>query len=125
MKPRYLFFLALLVLIPTTVLAADNSMDALKARFKERLPEIQKLKRQGTIGETAEGYVAFVKQKQPDAEPVVTAENNDRTELYKQLAAKLNTTPEKVAERNAVRNFDRAKSGEWIRPTSGKWEKKP
>ena len=124
MKLRTLFCLALLVLIPATIFAADQTMESLRERFKTRLPQIQKLKSEGVIGETVKGYVDFVKDKPADAVPIVKDENADREALYKLLADKENTTPEKVAERNAKRNFEKAKPGEYLQESDGKWRKK-
>jgi len=99
-------------------------MESLRARFQARHPQIQKLKSEGVIGETVKGYVDFVKDKPADAEATVKEENADREALYKLLAEKENTTPDKVAERNAKRNFERAKSGEYLQESDGKWRKK-
>src|SRR5256885_11265982 len=101
MKIRNLFCLALLLLVPASIFAADNTAESLRERFKARLPQIQKLKSEGVIGETVKGEVDFVKDKPADALPIVKEENTDRETLYKMLAEKENTTPEKVAERNA------------------------
>ena len=79
MKKRSLLCLALLVLIPATVFAADkDTMETLRERFKARLPQIQKLKSEGVIGETVKGYVDFVKDKPADVMPIVKDENADR-----------------------------------------------
>jgi uncharacterized protein YdbL (DUF1318 family) len=123
MKMRTLIFLALL-LIPATIFAADNTMESLRARFQARHSQIEKLKSAGLIGETVKGYVDFVKDKRADAEATVKEENADREALYKLLADKEGTTPEKVAERNAKRNFEKAKPGEYLQESDGKWRKK-
>jgi len=54
----------------------------------------------------------------------VEDENADRKALYELIAKKEETTPEKVAERNAARNFEKAKPGEWLKGKDGKWEQK-
>ena len=124
MKMRTLICLALL-LVPATIFAADkDTTETLRGRFQARHPQIQKLKSEGVIGETVKGLVDFVKDKTADAEAIVKEENGDREALYKLLAAKENTTPEKVAERNAKRNFEKAKPGEYLQESDGKWRKK-
>lgn len=55
---------------------------------------------------------------------LVDEENADRRELYKLIAEKEKTTPEKVAERNAARNFQKARSGEYLKTRPGEWKKK-
>lgn len=104
-----------------------DAMSDLQARFKERLPQVTAAKQAGTIGETAAGYMEFVKGEasaDAAAKQLVTAENNDRKELYKLIAAKENTTPEKVAILNAQRNFGKAKPGEWLKGPDGQWKQK-
>jgi uncharacterized protein YdbL (DUF1318 family) len=116
--------LCLGLLFPALVRAADNDMDSLQKRFKERYPQIKKLKSDGVVGETYKGYIDFVDKKDPASDDLVKAENDDRTALYDALAKKEGTTPEKVAERNAKRNFERAKPGEYLQDKNGKWQKK-
>jgi uncharacterized protein YdbL (DUF1318 family) len=110
--------------VPTFVRAAEQDLGALQKRFKERHAQIQKLKSDGTIGETYKGYVEFVDKKDPASEDLVKSENTDRQTLYEVLAKKENTTAEKVADRNAKRNFERAKAGEYLQDSTGKWQKK-
>ena len=100
--------------------------DELQKSFKERDPKIAAQKKAGAIGETSEGYVALVdeKSKDKDAKELVERENDDRKELYKLIADKEGVTAEKVAERAAKRNFERARSGEYLKGADGKWSKK-
>ena len=104
--------------------AADDKEAQLQKRFEKRDKEIRALKKAGTIGETFEGYVAFVKDEDSKASDVVSAENEDRKALYKHIADKTSTTVEKVAERAAQRNFEHAASGEYLQDKNGKWKKK-
>ena len=69
--------------------------------------QIAELKSAGTIGETYKGYVDFVKDGDDDAKQLVQDENSDRESLYKLIAKRTDTTAEKVAERNAKRNFEK------------------
>lgn len=109
------------LLLAATAPAAD--MKELQQRFKERYPKLQEFKQAGTVGETSDGYIEFVKERDRDAAKVVDAENADRRELYKLLAKEAGTSAEVVAKRNAQRNFERARAGEWLRK-DGKWEQK-
>jgi uncharacterized protein YdbL (DUF1318 family) len=104
--------------------AADTEAD-LKVRFEQRYPHLVELKAAGIIGETTAGYVDFVKGAgDPGAQKFVAAENADRTALYKLLAAKDGTAPDKVAELNARRRFEKAKPGEWLKGADGQWKQK-
>src|SRR5262245_57609963 len=102
----------------------DTEMGALQKRFEQRYAQIHSLKGKGVIGETIQGYVEFVKDKDQNAATLVDDENADREKLYELIAKKENTTPEKVAERNAKRNFDKAKPGEFLKGEDGTWDKK-
>jgi uncharacterized protein len=107
--------------------ARAASAQELQKRFQERYPKVLAEKNAGKIGETAEGLLDAVKQDYMREEAVsslVAAENADRTELYKLLAAKEKVTPELVAERNAVRNFQRAQPGDYLKGRDGVWTRK-
>jgi uncharacterized protein len=116
---------ALAGLIPAPAARADRQ-DELRERFKNRLPQLREAKSAATIGETAAGFVEAVEGKSLDEKlkNAVDEENADRRELYKLIAEKEQTTEEKVAERNAFRNFEKAESGEMLKDKSGKWRKK-
>jgi uncharacterized protein len=116
--------IALIALAASNVMAAPSESD-LRKRFEERYPALRELKQHGTIGETDEGYVEFVssKSKDDDAAALVKDENDDRKALYRLIAEKEKTEPEVVAKRNAKRNFDRARDGEYLKE-GGKWKKK-
>jgi hypothetical protein len=113
-----------LAFIPAVARAATE--DQLKERFKQRYPKLVETKQPGTIGETYQGYVELVdeKSKDKDANALVDAENADRKELYKIIADKEGTTADVVAERNAKRVFEKAKPGEYLKGSDGKWKKK-
>ena len=106
--------------------ARADRQDELQERFKDRLPDIRDAKADGNIGETTEGVLEAVGGKDLDdkLKKLVEDENADRRELYKLIAEKEKTTPEKVAERNAARNFQKAKSGEYLKTREGEWKKK-
>jgi uncharacterized protein YdbL (DUF1318 family) len=104
--------------------SSAQSMDELKARFAERLPQLRALKADGKIGETAAGAVeARITITLADS-ATLAEENKDRITLYRLIAQRENTTPEVVAQRNAQRNFQRATPGEWLKDLSGNWFQK-
>ena len=107
--------------------AQAATMDELKERFKQRYPKLVKAKSDGKVGEVYTGYIEAVKAEyMSDAEikKLVEDENADRVALYELIAKKEKITPEKVAERNAARNFQNAKPGEWLKGQDGKWAQK-
>jgi len=104
--------------------AADDQMDKLQERFKQRYEQILQLKTAGKVGETFEGFIDWVKAEDASAAKLVNDENADRRELYALIAAKEKTTPGLVGERNARRNFEKAQKGEYLRGKDGKWTQK-
>jgi uncharacterized protein YdbL (DUF1318 family) len=104
---------------------ADRESD-LQERFKRRLAELRDARAAGTIGETYGGFVEAVEGKSLDGKlkGLVEEENADRRELYKLIAEKEKATEEKVAERAGARNFQKARSGEYLKDKDGKWKRK-
>jgi uncharacterized protein len=113
--------LAVIFLLSATSFAA--TLEELQERFKQRYPRLVELKEAGTIGETWQGYVEFVDKTDPGAQDIVQQENSDRRELYRILAEREKTTPDVVAQRNAQRNFQQARSGEYLKHRDG-WKQK-
>jgi uncharacterized protein YdbL (DUF1318 family) len=117
--------LVLTALLPGRIaLGADKRLEDLHEKFRGRYPQIRELKQAGTVGETADGYLDFVKGKKGDAAKLVSEENADRKELYKIIAEKESTTPELVGQRAAKRNFEKAEKGEYLKSADGKWTQK-
>lgn len=116
---------ALLFALVPSAARADRE-DELKERFKSRVDALRDARAAGTVGETFGGFTEAVEGKSLDdkLKKVVEEENADRKELYKLIADKEKTSEEKVAERNGQRNFQRAKSGEYLKDKDGKWKKK-
>jgi uncharacterized protein YdbL (DUF1318 family) len=117
-------FLAALAFAPSTV-RADRAGE-LRDRFKNRFPQVRAAKQAGNIGETMAGVLEAVPGKSPDeaTRKLMDEENADRRELYKLIAEREKTTAEKVAERNAARNFEKAVAGEYLKAADGKWTQK-
>jgi uncharacterized protein len=114
-----------LLLIPSATARADRQ-DELRERFKSRFGQIRAAKEGGKIGETTAGVLEGVPGKSLDdaTRKLADEENADRQELYKIIADKEKTTADKVAQRNAARNFEKAKAGEYLKGADGKWSQK-
>lgn len=97
--------------------------DDIKARMKNRLPEIKQLKAQGIVGEDSNGYLQFVGGKKAKAE-VVAAENKDRKTVYTAIAKQQGTTAELVGKRRALQIGKKAAPGEWVQDAGGNWIQK-
>ena len=97
-----------------TVLADDPALEALRAKFKARYPKLVELQRAGKLGETSKGFVEAVRPeylREPVVKTTRDEENADRKKLYAILAKQEGAEPGQVAERNARRNFEKARPG--------------
>jgi uncharacterized protein YdbL (DUF1318 family) len=102
----------------STVLAAGE-----KERMLERVPKIEALKDAGTIGETANGLLGYVKED-PTSKALIDAENQDRKAVYEAIANKQGVTAAAVAKRRALQLAEQASSGDWLQDESGQWSQK-
>lgn len=133
MMPRLLVLLMVIALVPAWTLnsasAAPQSRAELKERFAQRYPDLNRLKNQGKIGENLQGFVEAVKDESDldrEARELMKVENADRRKLYDLISENIrkdgrDVSPEKVAERNARRNFMNAKPSEFLKSKDGKW----
>ena len=110
--------------LAAAVPARADRLDELKGRFEGRYPEVRRYKDEGKVGETMAGFVEVVKDADDRVRKLLDEENADRRELYRLIAEKEKTTPEKVAERNAARNYVKAKSGDYLKNREGQWRQK-
>ena len=103
------------VLMTGAFLIPSAHAQDIRARMKQRIPQIMELKKSGVIGEDSKGYLAFVNGKgNPQADAVVKAEN---------AAKKENVSVDVVASQRAAKLAQIAKSGEYIQK-NGKWVRK-
>jgi uncharacterized protein YdbL (DUF1318 family) len=123
MKQRTSSKILTVLLIGVFALSVAAFADDIKARMKNRLPVIKKLKSQGIVGEDNAGFLQFVGDKKASAD-VVTAENKDRQSVYEAIAKQQGTTAELVGRRRALQNQKRAEPGEWVQDASGQWQQK-
>lgn len=95
----------------------------IKDRMLSRLPVINELKAQGLVGENNQGFLEFRSGKKPSAD-VINAENSDRQEVYKAIAARQNATPALVGQTRAAQIAEKEAPGTWIQSPDGAWKKK-
>lgn len=110
-------------LLAGAAVAGDDER-ALQQRFRERAPQLQRLKQDGKIGETWQGYVEAVEGGGGEAGSLISAENDDRRKLYQLISRQEGIAAEEVARNNAVRNFNKARKGEYLKGPDGKWKQK-
>ena len=123
MKQRTSSKILTVLLIGVFALSVAAFADDIKARMKNRLPVIKKLKSQGIVGEDNAGFLQFVGDKKVSAD-VVAAENKDRQTVYQAIAKQQGTTAELVGKRRALQIAKRAGLGEWVQDASGQWQQK-
>lgn len=121
-QKRYLCALA--ILVAGLLLFAEIALSGgIKERMKARLPKIIELKAAGIVGETSQGFLAFVGANQPE-QALVAAENKDRQMVYEAIAKQQGTTAAVVGQRRALQIAEKANPGEWLRDAGGTWHKK-
>lgn len=106
----------------TTPLLAQN-LPSLQASMAKRLPEIDKLKASGVLGENNLGYLE-VRENKDNAAELAAAENADRKAVYEALAAQNKVTAEEVGKTRARQIAQQSKPGVWIQDAKGGWAKK-
>jgi len=112
--------LCLLFVLSSSVFAGSSS--DLKERMRARLPEINKLKNSGIIGEGNDGLLHFVGNASNNV--IVQAENDDRQKVYNAIARQQGTTPQLVGNRRALQISEIASPGTWLQDSTGNWYQK-
>lgn len=124
------------LVIPTAAAQANleistPAINAIQASMKARHAELESFYTSGAVGLTDQGLVALRDAKalslkdRPTANRLVAAENKDRNNLYRAIAA-ANGHPEwepDIRSTFARRWIDRARSG-WYYQSAGSWRKR-
>ena len=105
------------------ILVGTAGAQDIKSRMRDRLPEISALKAKGIIGENNQGFLE-IRTGNGANKQLVEAENKDRRAVYKDIAAKTNTSIEVVGKRRAIQIAEKADPGEWLQNASGQWYQK-
>jgi uncharacterized protein len=100
-----------------------GARDDLKNQMRARLPEITELKSRGIIGETRDGFLAYVVSERVK-EDLVAAENRDRRQVYAAIARQEGITEDYVGQRRARQIAEQARSREWLQDSNGVWYQK-
>lgn len=98
--------------------------ETVKERMKKNLPLIEKLKKEGKVGENNRGYLHPIEKLTQEEEALVRQENTDRKLVYTYLAKKLGVPIEEVEKARAKQIRERSAPGIWIQDLNGKWYKK-
>ncbi len=114
---------SVLLMVVSWVAVQGGAANEIKERMKQRLPVIVEMKRQGIVGENAEGFLAFVTAKQVNAD-VVASENKDRQAVYSAISAQQGVDVQTVGRRRALQIAGQAEPGEYLKNEAGVWYKK-
>ncbi len=93
-------------------------------RMKERLTEVVAAKDAGTVGEGVDGFLHLREASNRSAAKLVDSENEDRKQLFKDLAVKTGGDVAAVARKFSQGIATKAKSGHWFKKASGQWVQK-
>jgi uncharacterized protein YdbL (DUF1318 family) len=108
--------------VAPVVIQAQN-LPSIQANMGKRLPEIDKLKESGALGENNQGYLE-VRENKDNAAAVAAAENADRKAVYEAIAAKQKVPVEEVGKARARQIAQQSKGGVWVQDAKGNWAKK-
>ena len=99
-----------------------------------RLADLNRYKGQGVVGENNKGLVEARSldsisdlRERAEVQKIIHAENADREQLYKEIAAVKNIDPsqmDKIRETYAATLRANARPGDWIQSADGAWKKK-
>ncbi|HEY0967068.1 MAG TPA: DUF1318 domain-containing protein [Opitutaceae bacterium] len=114
-----LFATAIVCVAPA--FAADAN--AAKARMRERVPVIDRLKVSEAVGENNRGFLE-VRSGGDEAASVAAAENADRQEVFADTASKAGSSAEVVGRAFAKQIAAASAAGVWVQRENGQWYKK-
>jgi uncharacterized protein len=123
MKNRIFVVSTLMLTAFLFIMSSVSFAQDIKARFKDRLPQIIELKSRGIIGETNQGYLDYVGGSR-EMQNVVEAENRDRRIVYEEIAKQQGVSVQAVGQRRALQLRDLANPGDWVQNDAGAWYRK-
>jgi len=122
-RKGYLFWIMAAVLAASFLFSKPVFAGDIKSRMKSRLPKIVQLKAKGIVGETNDGFLAFVGAQKAEQD-LIAAENEDRKKVYQAIARQQGTSAKVVGQRRALQIAEKAQPGEWLQDAGGKWYRK-
>ena len=96
-------------------------------RDEDRADRIARLKKDGVVGETSEGYLDVVRGKgDEDLQRLIEQENRDRRAMYDQIAGKVDkASAEQIAREAAKDMYEHLPAGHTYKSKDGAWERRP
>lgn len=119
---RFLLMISLALMTGTVAMPAQD-LGAAQTRMAERLPRIDALKAEGTLGENNRGLLE-VRGASEEAGTVSVAENRDREAVYAGIARQTGATPAAVGVARARQIAAKSAPGVWLQRENGEWYRK-
>ncbi len=104
------------------VLFAQSAKEIFES-MDQRLPLITELKEKGIVGETLQGYLAFVTDNKPNQD-IIEKENIDRKTIYSLISKKEGLALKEVEKIRAGKIAKDANPGEYLQKEDGTWYQK-
>lgn len=116
-----LFAMLSLLLAP---LAFGQDSAELQERMRERVPQVDALKRDQLVGENNKGFLEARGRLDSEQQQLVKAENDDRRQAYEAIAEQTGATPEQVGVVRARQLAARSARGVLVQNEQGEWRQK-
>ena len=120
----YIILASLLLCAPFAHAEKAESMEAVKRNLIKRQPAINKMWKEGLVGENNQGYLIARDTLNPKQQAMLKSENNDRLKVYRSIARHSNRDPQVVGQLRAQSIAQRAAKGLWLQDSKGKWYQK-
>ncbi len=115
--------LSMIFCVAQPALAEDSDLASVQKSMRERLKDMVEMKKDGLIGENNLGYLTARSEDKKVAE-LVKEENADRKTVYDTIATKQKVSSKSIGQARAKQIAEKAKDGEWLQDTKGKWYQK-
>jgi uncharacterized protein len=115
--------LLMIAFVVAAVAAPAQDLAAVRARMAERLPQIDALKADGSVGEDNRGFLS-VREARGNATEVVSAENADRRVVYESIARQTGSSADVVGRARARQIASQSAAGVWLQGEDGNWYRK-
>lgn len=124
MRKNFFFISSLFIFIACSLFMVTIGHSAsIKEQMAARIPAINALKDQGSIGENNKGFLEYRTSDTPQ-QALVQAENADRSAVYTAIGKSQGAPPALVGERRAKMIVENGQAGHWYQKPDGSWYKK-
>ncbi|MGB3224492.1 MAG: YdbL family protein [Desulforhopalus sp.] len=124
MRKNFFFISSLFIFIACSLFIVTIGHSAsIKEQMAARIPAINALKDQGSIGENNKGFLEYRTGGTPQ-QALVEDENADRAVVYSAIGKSQGAPPALVGERRAKMIVENGQAGHWYQKPDGSWYKK-